>query len=392
MHQLAIAFKNLGVSVVGYDLKKSKYTKLCEQNGISVFHKFSKELCNVDICVKTGAIKNNKITKFLNMQKTPILDRAEILGWICGKFKQVIAVAGTHGKSTTSALIYHILRCANKKVSCHIGAEIENARFEFGDDFLVVEACEYNKSFLKLKPDITVITNVEREHMECYKTIFNLKNAFISFLKKGKKRFVYSSNNTKFLNGINDVNFVENTNLEINPKLKGEYNLQNISLATSVCLSLGIDDETIIKAVNSFNGIARRYELIGERNNSKIYVDYAHHPTEVKAFIKTFMDENINTQIIFQPHTYSRTKNFIREFISLFKNIENLVIYREYGARENASNGLSAKQLYYEIKKVNPLVKYCNNVRNLNKILKTNCSIAFVGAGDINLIAGQIVH
>ncbi|MBO5954392.1 MAG: hypothetical protein J6Q13_00305 [Clostridia bacterium] len=391
MHQLAIAMKNMGVKVFGYDLHSSKYTKLCEQQGIKVVHKFDKEICSVDLCVKTGAVKDGKFFDYLNKKNVPILDRAEILAWLCSKFKTVIAVAGTHGKSTTATLIYHILKESGKKVSCHIGADVKNSRFKIGDEILVVEACEYNKSFLKLKPTISVVTNVEKEHMDSYGNLFNLKSAFLTFLKRGEKRFVFVEKSTKFLKKYSNINFVENLNLEINPQIKGEHNLKNISLAMAVCEDLGVNEKTIIKAVNSFEGVPRRYELIGNYENSKVYIDYAHHPTEVKAFIETFQKENINSQIIFQPHTYSRTKTFLKEFVSIFSNVENLIIFKEYSAREKPEQGLSAKDLYLKIKKVNPNVQYCESGKALLKKLETNSALAFVGAGDINLIAEAIV-
>ena len=391
MHQLAIAFKNMGVKVYGYDLHESKYTKLCSEQGIVISHKFNKEICNVDLCVSTGAIKSGKFFDYLKKNKIPILDRADILGWLCTKFKHIIAVAGTHGKSTTASLIYEILSVAGKKVSCHIGADVKEARFNLNDEYLVVEACEYNKSFLKLKPTISVVTNIESEHMDSYGTLFNLKSAFLTFLKRGDKRFVFVEKSTKFLKKYNNINFVENANLKIEPKIKGEHNLKNIALAVAVCLDLGVDEKTIIKAVNSFEGIPRRYEFLGEFNDSKIFIDYAHHPTEVKAFVETFNKENQNIQIIFQPHTYSRTKTFLKDFVVVLSKIKNLIIYKEYSARESADRGLSAKDLYLEIKKHNKNIKYCENVKSISKCLKPNYSIAFVGAGDINLVAEKLV-
>ena len=392
MHQLAIAFKDMGVKVYGYDMRESQYTKICEDHGISVSYKFNKEICNVDLCVSTGAIKSGKFFDYLKKNKIPILDRADILGWLCSKFKQVIAVAGTHGKSTTASLIYEILKAAGKRVSCHIGADIKEHRFNLKDEFLVVEACEYNKSFLKINPTISVVTNIEREHMDSYGTLFNLKSAFLTFLKRGDKRLVYVDNSTKFLKKYNNIKFVEKTNLQISPKIKGEHNLKNIALAVAVCDELGVDEKTIIKAVNSFDGIPRRYEFLGEYNNNKIYVDYAHHPTEVKAFVETFEEENVTTQIIFQPHTYSRTKTFLKQFVAVLSKIKNLIIYKEYSARENIEQGLTAKQLFLEVKKHNPNVKYCNSVKEVLRNLATNSAIAFVGAGDINQIAQQIVE
>ena len=391
MHQLAIAIKNIGVKVYGYDLHESKYTQYCEQKGIKVFHKFNKEICNVDLCVTTGAIKNSKFFDYLKKNNVPIIDRADLLGWFCKQFKTVIAVAGTHGKSTTASLIYHTLRGAEKKVSCHIGADIPNARFDLKDDILVVEACEYNKSFLKLKPTISVVTNIEREHMDSYGSLFNLRSSFVSFLKRGDKRFVFVDKSTKFLNKYPNINIVSVTNLNINPIIKGEHNLKNISLAIEVCKSLGVNDETIIKAVDSFKGVSRRYEFIGTYNKSKIYIDYAHHPTEIKAFVETFQKESTNTQYVFQPHTYSRTKTFLKEFVSVLSKIENLIIYKEYSAREKRDQGICAKELFFEIEKYNKNVKYCENIKTLKKELKENYYIAFVGAGDINLVAEQII-
>ena len=391
MHQLAIAIKKMGVKVFGYDLHKSKYTKLCVENGIIVKHKFTKAICDVDLCVKTGAVKNEKFFSYLKKNNIPIIDRADLLGWFCTKFKQVIAVAGTHGKSTTASLIYEILKQANKKVSCHIGAEVDNARFNLNDDYLVVEACEYNKSFLKLKPTISVVTNIECEHMDSYGTLFNLRSAFLKFLKCGKKRFVFLEKTTKFLKKYNNINFVDNIEFKISPKIKGEYNLKNISLAVAVCKDLGVQDKIIEKAVNSFEGVPRRYELLGKYNDSDIFIDYAHHPTEVKAFVETFKKENKNVQIVFQPHTYSRTKTFLKEFVSIFSKIENLIIYKEYSARENAEKGVSAKELFLEIKKHNENVVYCDNIKEILKNLKSNSAIAFVGAGDINLVAEKLV-
>jgi len=392
MHQLAISIKKMGVKVFGYDLHESKYTKMCEENGIKVVHKFDKEVCDVDICVSTGAIKSLRYLDYLKSHNIPILDRADVLGWLCSKFKKVIAVAGTHGKSTTATLIYEILRMSGKKVSCHIGADVKNYHFDLNDEFFVVEACEYNKSFLKIKPNISVVTNVEKEHMDSYGSFFNLRSAFLSFLKKSEQRFVYVDKSTKFLKKYNNINFVEKCNLNINPKIKGEHNLKNISLAVAVCLDLGVAEKDIIKAVNLFDGVPRRYEFIGNYKNSKVYIDYAHHPTEIKAFVETFKAENEKYQIIFQPHTYSRTKTFFKDFVSVLSKVENLIIYKEYSAREKTNNGLSAKDLFDEIKKQNINVKYCSNKKSLEKFLEKNSSIAFVGAGDINIIAENIVE
>ncbi len=392
MHQLALAYKEKGYTVYGYDQKESKYTKICSDAGITVTNRFRREFLHVDFCVKTAAIKdNNKYIINLKKLKCPIYDRAEILAKLCEEFKCVIAIAGTHGKSTTASLLYEILRTANKKVSCHIGADVFAPRFKCGDDYLVVEACEYNKSFLKLRPAISVITNIEAEHLDTYKNIFNLRSAFLTFLKHGLFRFVYFDSGVEYLKRIKGVEFVTKTDLKINPKIKGEHNLKNISLAVAVAKFLKIDEKQITKTVNSFSGIPRRYEYLGLYKSKKIYIDYAHHPSELKAFIDTFSTEFKEYKIVFQPHTYSRTKMFLSEFVDVLKEVKDLCIFKEYPAREKPSLGLSAHELYLEIKKYNKNVKYVASIKNILNFIGKERAIAFVGAGDIDEVAKKII-
>ena len=391
MHQLAISFKKLGVKVLGYDAKENEYTKLCEQNTIPVFHKFNKDFLNVDLCVKTSAIKeDNKILKCLKKSNLKVVDRAEVLSWLTKKFKCVIAVAGTHGKSTTASLIYEMLRKDKKRVSCHIGADVNESRFEINDDYIVVEACEYNKSFLSLFPSVSVVTNIEAEHMECYGSLFNLRSSFLKFIKRAEKRFVFLEKSTSFLKRNKSINFVELENLKYTPKLKGEYNLKNISLAIAVARSLCVSEKSIESVVKSFSGVKRRYELIGNIGEQKIYIDYAHHPTELSSFVEVFLSEYKNPLVIFQPHTYSRTKMFFKEFIRVLKDIKNLIIFKEYPARESSAMGRSAKDLYLELKKEKANVGYMTNGKKLKEKLSGFDAVAFVGAGDINLVAQKI--
>lgn len=392
MHQLAISLKKLGVSVLGYDAKQSEYTKQCMDRGINITHKFNRNFLNVDICVRTGAIKDNNCwVKALKRLNVPIIDRAELLGWLATKFKCVIAVAGTHGKSTTASLIYEILRVAGKKVSCHIGADVFASRFNLDDDYLVVEACEYNKSFLSLYPNIAVITNVEPEHMDCYGSFYNLKNAFLTFIKRANTRFVMEERSTEYLKKHKNIIRVQSNN-NLNSKLKGEHNAKNISLAVAVAKKLKIDEVVINQVVSSFKGVPRRYEHIGNYGKTKIYIDYAHHPTEINAFVSTFNKEYSNSLIVFQPHTYSRTKNLFYEFVSVFSNVKNLIIFKEYPAREKKWQGKSAFELFRELEVYDINVVYASNVKQILKNINKFEAVAFVGAGDINKVAEKIVE
>ena len=391
MHQLAISLKKLKLNVMGYDSSPNQYTKRCEENGILISNKFNKEFLNCDFCVKTGAIKeNNKYIKELKKRGIRIVDRSELLGFLCGKFKCVIAVSGTHGKSTTASLIYEMLRVSGCKVSCHIGADVFAGRFDLGDDYLVVEACEFNKSFLSIYPTITVVTNVEPDHLDSYKNMFNLKNAFLVFFKRGKFRFAFKENSTKFLSVVNNAQFVEKLNFR-NINIKGEHNIKNMSMAVAVCRSLGVAENCIDEVVSSFKGVPRRYEFIGNRSGHRVFIDYAHHPTEIEYFVKAFFAEYKNPLIVFQPHTYSRTKLLLKEFVSVLSKIDNLIIFKEYPAREKREQGYTAKQLYEKIKEKNPKVKYCASEKSLMRKIAGFSAISFVGAGDINVVAQNIL-
>lgn len=395
MHQLALALKSIGKTVYGYDAKNSNYVKLLKENNVFVSNRFMPELTNVDLCITTGAInKNDKFVQELKKSKVKIIDRAELLSWFCKKFKCVIAVAGTHGKSTTASLIYEILRSAGKKVSCHIGADVYLPRFDLTDEYLVVEACEFRKSFLTLYPHIAIVTNIEAEHMDCYGSMFALRNAFQTFLKRAQTRFVHLNDSTKFLTKKDKFNFVDiNENSDIRPQLRGKHNLINISLAIETCKHLGICEKNIIKTVNKFSGIPRRYEFIGMSQNCRVYIDYAHHPSEIEAFISSFKEEYRRPLIVFQPHTYSRTRMLLDDFIRVLSNVDNLILYKEYPAREKPTSGKSAKELYEILRKSNKHIKYAATGKSIRKHLTNeHDAIAFVGAGDINLVAKKFIH
>ena len=317
MYQIALALINVGYKVYGYDIKESEYTKKCQNAGIEITNKFKREFLKVDFCIKSAAITSGKYLTELKNLGVKVYDRAEILGYIAKNFNQVIAVAGTHGKSTTASLIYEILRQDGRRVSCHIGADVFASHFDINDDILILEACEYNKSFLNLYPTISIVTNVEADHIDSYGSIFNLKNAFSVFLRRGKLRFINDNETTAYLKQIKDVISVQKTELKIKPKILGDHNMQNISMAVAVCKSLGVRENVIISAVNSFVGVPRRYEFLGIKNQSKIYIDYAHHPTEINAFYETFKNEHKDCVVIFQPHTYSRTKYLLNQFIDV---------------------------------------------------------------------------
>lgn len=398
MHSLAIYCKSYGLSVSGSDVKKNKYTKLCEQNGIKISIKHrAKNIDNADLVVYSSAINfSNPEIMEAEKRKIKVVSRAELLACICKNFKCVIGISGTHGKSTTASMIYHILLDSGKKVSCHIGADIQDARLNPFDEFLVLECCEYNKSFLKFDCDVGVVLNIDNDHLDCYENMYNLKNAFRTFLKHCKTRFVAQNKTTDGLN-VSKTNYIKpvqilnsTTFIVQNRKYKlgyvyGEYNINNAVVAISVCESLGISYTRMYNSIKHFKSVGRRCELVGRFKNYDVITDYAHHPTEIKNVCNALKEKYDDVIVVFQPHTYSRTKILFNDFVKELLNLDNLIIYKEYPAREIKSKGVSAKVLSQELdnstysKNYKFLRKY---LMNLQMAENKNC-IVFMGAGNI---------
>lgn len=389
MSRLALAYLNMDIKVYAYDRAKSSSLIALKNAGATISTRFNKEFLNVDICIRSPAIKDdNKFVAALKDRCVPIIDRAEALNDLFKYFKTIIAVAGTHGKSTTSALIYHILRESGASVSCHIGANVLGERFSLGDDYLVVEACEYNRSFLYLHPNIVVITNVEADHMDTYKNMFDLRSSFVKFVKRADVKFVFKSSSTKFLSKLSSIHMVESVD-NYPTTLRGDYNQHNISLAVAVCRGIGVSEADISKAVSSFVSLNNRNEYIGKYHDASSYIDYAHHPTEIECFLSGFLGSEC--QVVFQPHTYSRTKYLLRDFIRVLSDVTNLIIYKEYPARETKKDGVSAYQLYKLVRVNNASVRYAKTPNKLKEMLIKKGKIAFVGAGNISTIAKNIL-
>ena len=401
MHALAMFCNDLGWQVSGSDVKKNKYVNACRSKGIKVYISHKKE--NVPPCnfiVKTGAIAdNNPEIEYAKKLGIKIYDRADFLGEVTKQFPLVIGVAGSHGKSTTTAMIEHILRADNRKVSCHIGADVENARLNLNDDILVVEACEFNKTFLKLKLDVACVLNVENDHMDCYHTMYQLKNSFKTFLKHAKKRFILDNDTTKYIDLINTDRlptvkycggkfFFKGEKYIFSEDLGEQYAYDAI-MAIAVCKDLGVNYHIIYNALKTFQPLPRRRQVVGKYKNTELIIDYAHHPTEIKYLIENFKKDK--PLFVFQPHTFSRTKYLKNEFLEVLRDID-LIVFKEYSARETSDKGLSAHQLFDELKNINPLAIYAENLNDIlnQKQLEHYTKILFVGAGDINDLANQL--
>lgn len=396
MYLLALYCKDSKMVVSGSDVRASKYTKICKENGIKITigHK-RKNIDCCDLVVYTSAVDENNVEIVeATKRKIKVIDRAELLSHISKKFKYVIGIAGTHGKTTTSAMIYHILRESGKKVSCHIGADVQNARLNPNDDYLVLECCEYNRSFLRLYYNVGVVLNVDNDHLDCYGNMYNLQNAFKTFLKRAKTRFIFDTDSTKCIKNkgirikpatVLEVNkFMYNDRKFVLDNVFGTHNINNATVAVGVCLNLGLSYTKVSRALKTFKPAGRRCQVLGKINGIDVLTDYAHHPSEIKCLIDGLKLKYNNVYMVFQPHTFSRTKLLIHEFVRLFSEVDNLWIFKEYSAREHESKGYSAKQLCEYLDNA----IYVKNYTQLKKIFPTNqlefndC-VVFVGAGDI---------
>lgn len=405
MHLLAMYCKDLGIEVSGSDIRKSKYTEKCKKVGIKIYigHR-RKNIDCADLIVCTGAVNNANVEiKEAIKRKIKVIDRADFLASICKRYKYVIGVAGTHGKTTTCAMIYHILKQCGKDVSCHIGADVDDAQMKSSDEYLVLECCEYNRSFLRLYYNVAVVLNIDNDHLDCYQNMYNLRNAFKTFLKRAKTRFVFDNPTTKSIknkcerikagNVLDNNKFIYNNRRYVLDNAYGKYNLNNAMVAVAVAYWAGLKYTKIYKALKTFKPAGRRCELLANVNGVDIITDYAHHPTEIENVYNCLRLKYNNVYLMFQPHTYSRTKLLLHEFVGMFSGVNNIIIYKEYSAREDKNKGYSAKQLCKYLDNATYVKNFKQLKEHLSKInFESNDCIAFIGAGDINLVAERFVN
>lgn len=412
MNSLAKYLFSRGVRVTGSDARMSDASLQLNQLGIKtqLGHK-PDYIKTADLVVATGAIADdNPEIVYAKAHGIELVSRAEMLGEICKDFDKVIAVAGCHGKSTTSAMIYSILRASGASVSCHIGAQTQDARMQYGDEYLVVEACEFKRSFLHIKPYLAVITNVEKDHLDCYKDLTDIQNTFRQFADSAQYVIVGQNPTTEFLGvkkqdyvvqkvyfdstaQLTEFSIVTDRCVPITISTLGGYNVDNATLSARVAWFLGFSDCAIVNGLRDFKPVARRSQLIGKFNDADVVIDYAHHPTEIRQFYEAMKFVYHEMLFIFQPHTYTRTKALLGDFVESLKMIDNLVIYKEYSARETSSMGVSSKQLVDILKQNGVKAKYAGNKSSLQRLMKKTDydAILFVGAGDIASIADEIV-
>ena len=418
---LASIMKNQGFIVNGSDLVNTEVTKKLEKNGILVYYKqISQNIINFkpDLVVFSGAIhEDNKELKYAKSQNILCLERSKFIAEILPFYKNVISISGTHGKSTTTSMIGEIFEKAGLKPTLHLGAESANfnSNFLIGDnEFFINEACEYRRSFLDFKSNVGVILNIEEDHPDCYNNLEEIKKAFNEFAKIcenvvvnenyldgddnieknktitfGLKGANFTAHNIKTLeNGGTSFKVFKNKVFYTNVSLQifGKHNALNALASICVADYYNIDKKIIKHSLENFRGIKRRFEKVETILPSTVYFDYAHHPTEIKKLLEEVQYFNKPVICVFQPHTYSRTKQYFNDFLNSFKNTYQTVLYKTYKAREKRIIGARSKDLYLNLKNKQNVFYYNSYnkiIKHLKKYAKSNCIVLFVGAGDI---------
>lgn len=424
MSALARYFHANGKYVGGYDKTKTEITDELEALGISIHFKDSiKEIekrfldTSTTLVVYTPAVpsKHGELIYFRD-NGFEVLKRSKILGLITDN-TFCMAIAGTHGKTTTTSILGHLLCECNVEVTAFLGGISENYKSNLilkGSKVSVVEADEFDRSFLTLSPDIACITSMDSDHLDIYGEANALRDSFIAFSKKLKpngKLFVrnglpikaitygieddsdYSIQNIKIQNGtyVFDVKTPDNIIKNIQFNLPGRHNLSNALIALAMAVEYGCPHQQLVRALASYKGVKRRFTY-HIKTESLVYIDdYAHHPQEINAVYQALKEMYPNKSIlaIFQPHLYSRTRDFVDDFAESLSQFDEILLLDIYPARELPIAGITSKWL---LDKINSNNKQLISKREIvSKIKKSNAKVILtIGAGDIGEEVKQI--
>lgn len=432
---IAEVLHNQGYRITGSDLHLSEVTDHLTEIGIKVFEGHAAPNINdADALVISSAVHSgNPEVEAAREKQIPVIRRAEMLGELM-RMKFGIGVAGTHGKTTTTSMLGHILVECGVDPTVMVGGRVVSfaTTVKLGEgEYLVAEADEYDRSFLRLTPSVAVLTTLEADHLDYYKDLEEIKVAFCEFANK------VPFYGTIHLN-LDDANLVSlipdlmrpirtfgfktqaqtrATDIEhsgvsvaftvhhgekqlgrVRLPLPGKYNVSNALAAISVALEFELEWQKIEAALNSFQGVVRRFQLIGEKRDVKVYDDYAHHPTEVEVMLsaarQAFSGKLI---VIFQPHLYSRTRDFADQFAQALLTSDILILAKLYPAREEPIEGVTSDLIAQAARRFgHRKVSYVEDTSSLPKLVAKLAEpgdvIFTVGAGDIYRTAPKIVE
>ena len=433
MSGIAEILINIGYEVSGSDLRASEQTKRLESLGGKIFigHS-SSNILDYNVVVTSSAIdtSNPEIIE-ARKRKIPIIHRSEMLAELI-RLKHGIGIAGTHGKTTTSSMLASVLSDGGMNPTAIIGGKVfnfgSNARIGQGE-YIVFEADESDGSFLKLLPTIAIVTNIDADHLDHYKYFEGLKEAFLTYINNipfygysvlctddnvirellpriERPYYTYGFNddadftahNVRMDNGKTcfTCNYKENPIGDFTLSQLGNHNVLNSLSVIAVSLEIGLKYEAIREGLKNFEGVGRRLERIGEKNNILVMDDYGHHPTEIRATLSALKNLGRRIVVIFQPHRYSRTKLLWDEFGRSFSHADEIFLTGIYPAGEDPIEGISSELILQAVKKHGNrdaalIEKFEDIADSVARVLKEGDIVVTLGAGDIYKIGTAIL-
>lgn len=416
MRPLGLVLKGMGMEVTGSDMSASASTRELEAQGIPVaIGHHAENIVGADCIIRTAAAHNdNPEIAAARAAGIPVFERAQAWGEIMKSYKNAICISGTHGKTTTTSMMTHILMAADMDPTVMIGGYLPllHAGHRVGHgDTIVLESCEYCDSFLNFFPTLAVVLNVEADHLDYFKDLADIQKSFHQFAALATYGVVANGDDphtVQAMEGIDYVSFGMEQSNRIHPAnmcpdwqhfdvicdgkfychldmgVLGRHNALNALAAAAAAWMMGISGEAVAKGVQSFHGAGRRMEFKGKFHGADVYDDYAHHPDEVAATldaVRSMGDRRI--VLAFQPHTYSRTKALFDDFVRELKKPDVVVLAEIYAARERNTIGISSADLASEI----PGAVYCETLPEVTAYLRENIRegdiVITMGAGDI---------
>ena len=417
MRPLGLVLKDMGLYVTGSDMNSSVSTDELIAKGIAVAIGHRAENIHGAVCVIRTAAAHNDNPEIAEARHLgiPVFERAEAWGVIMQEYRNAICIAGTHGKTTTTSMMTHILMEAQWDPTVMIGAELpllhSGHRVGKGDT-IVMESCEYCNSFLNFFPSLAVILNVEADHLDFFKDLHDVQKSFRAFAQLSTDGILANGDDLhtaqalrgmKYVSfGLGEKNRVRAINIcsqwrsfdvvcdgalycHVDMGVFGRHNLLNALAAAGAAWLLGIDPDAVSRGLANFHGACRRMEFKGEFNGALVYDDYAHHPDELAATIAAVrtMEQCKRLVIAFQPHTYTRTKALFHDFVRELRKADVVALAEIYAARERNTVGISSRDLAAKVQKA----VYCETLPEVTAYLKEIAQpgdvILTVGAGDI---------
>lgn len=436
MSGIAEILKNWGFIVTGSDAHSSENTEKLIQNHIPVVIGHDLEnLEKSDLVVYTAAINKEDIelkrAKELNI---PVIERGTFLGKLTKAFRNTICVSGTHGKTTTTSMISMCFLEACKDPSIQVGAYLNaiDGNYRVGNsEYFIIEACEYVESYLKLFPKTEVILNIDNDHLDYFGTFENIVKSFGNYVKLLPKdgllvvnwddencraitknteakavTYAIESQNANFVarnivfndNGFPTFDVYYNNNFfkTISLSVPGRHNVLNALACIAVCNEYGLDREDIKNALHKYTGAHRRFEFKGCFDGVNVFDDYGHHPTEILATANALKQKKYNESwVIFQPHTYSRTKNLLDSFATALLNFDHVIVTDIYAARETNTYNISSKDLVDKINMLGKHAIYISDFSDIVTFVKENANtgdiVLTLGAGTVTEIGPMLV-